>query len=58
MTGWHHQLNGLEFEQTQGDNEGQGSLDTLWLQFHAFLKGIGMELLAQLDRGCCEQVAV
>ena len=26
MTGWHHQLNGLEFEQTQGDNEGQGSL--------------------------------
>ena len=24
--GWHHQLNGLEFEQTQGDGEGQGSL--------------------------------
>ena len=26
MAGWHHQLSGHEFEQTQGDNEGQGSL--------------------------------
>ena len=26
MVGWHHQLNGHEFEQTQRDNEGQGSL--------------------------------
>ena len=24
--GWHHQLNGDEFEQTLGDGEGQGSL--------------------------------
>ena len=24
--GWHHQLNGPEFEQTLGDGEGQGSL--------------------------------
>ena len=24
--GWHHQLNGLEFEQTLGVGEGQGSL--------------------------------
>ena len=23
---WHHQLNGHEFEQTPGDDEGQGSL--------------------------------
>ena len=23
---WHHQLNGCEFKQTLGDNEGQGSL--------------------------------
>ena len=27
MAGWHHWLNGHEFEQTQGDNEGQGSLE-------------------------------
>ena len=26
MVGWHHQLNGCEFEEAQGDNEGQGSL--------------------------------
>ena len=26
MIGWHHQLNGQEFEQTLGDSEGQGSL--------------------------------
>ena len=26
IVGWHHQLNGHEFEQTPGDNEGQGSL--------------------------------
>ena len=24
--GWHHQLNGHEFEQTPGNSEGQGSL--------------------------------
>ena len=26
MVGWHHQLNGHEFEQTPGDSEGQGCL--------------------------------
>ena len=26
MVGWHHQLNGHEFEQTLGDSEGQGGL--------------------------------
>ena len=26
MVRWHHQLNGHEFEQSPGDNEGQGSL--------------------------------
>ena len=26
MVGWHHRLNGHEFEQTSGDGEGQGSL--------------------------------
>ena len=27
MVGWHHQLNGYEFEQAPGDGEGQGSLE-------------------------------
>ena len=26
MIGWHHQLNGHEFEQTPGDSEGQERL--------------------------------
>ena len=26
MVGWHHGLKGLEFQQTLGDGEGQGSL--------------------------------
>ena len=26
MVGWHHWVNGYEFEHTQGDSEGQGSL--------------------------------
>ena len=26
MVGWHHQFDGHEFEQAQGDSEGQGSL--------------------------------
>ena len=26
MVGWHHRLNGHEFEQTPGDSEEQGSL--------------------------------
>ena len=32
MVGWHHQLNGHEFEQALGDGEGQGSLacSSLW----------------------------
>ena len=27
MVGWHHQLNGYEFEQTPGDDEGHVSLE-------------------------------
>ena len=32
MVGWHQRLNGQEFEQTLGDNEGKGSLAccSLW----------------------------
>ena len=26
MVGWHHQLNGHEFEQARGDGDGQGIL--------------------------------
>ena len=32
MVGWHHQINGHEFEQILGDREGQGNLAccSLW----------------------------
>ena len=30
MVGWHHQLNGHEFEQALGDSEGQGGLACPW----------------------------
>ena len=36
--GWHHPTNGLEFEQTPGDSEGQGSLACCSLWGH---KGLG-----------------
>ena len=29
MIGWHHRLNGHEFQQAPGDGEGQGNLDVL-----------------------------
>ena len=32
LVGWHHQLNGHEFEQTLGDSEEQGSLVSMGLQ--------------------------
>ena len=35
LVGWHHQLNGHELEQTQGESEGQGSL----LCCHSWVKG-------------------
>ena len=34
MVGWHHRLNGHEFEPTPGDGEGQGSLACCSLQGH------------------------
>ena len=34
MVGWHHPLNGHEFEQAPGDSEGQGSLACCSLQGH------------------------
>ena len=33
MVRWHHQFNGHEFEQTLGDNEGQGT-------WHAAVHGL------------------
>ena len=32
MVGWHHRLDGHEFEQTPGVGEGQGDLQSMRLQ--------------------------
>ena len=32
IVGWHHRLSGYEFEQTQGDSDGQRSLAFMGLQ--------------------------
>ena len=34
MVGWHHQLDGHEFEQTLGVGDGQGSLECCSLRGH------------------------
>ena len=44
MTGWHHRLNGHEFEQTLGDGEGQGSLACCSLWGHKELDMTEQEL--------------
>ena len=51
MVGWHHGLDGHEFEQTQGDTEGQGSLSCL--SFRLFHKELDttQQLNNKVDRG-------
>ena len=44
MVGWHHQLNGSEFEQILGDSEGQGSLVYCHSQSHK-----GSDMTEQLN---------
>ena len=34
MVGWHHRLDGHEFEQILGDSEGQGNLECYSSQGH------------------------
>ena len=43
MVGWHHRLDGHEFEQTLGDSEGQGSLR------HAEVHGVTKSLTGLSD---------
>ena len=42
MVGWHHQLNGHEFEQTPGDNEGQED-------WHAAVNGVAKSWTQLID---------
>ena len=47
VVGWHHWLNGHEFEQTPGDNEGQGSL--VWCS-HRVAK-VGQDWVTEQQEG-------
>ena len=47
MGGWHHQLNGQEFEQTLGDSEGQGELKSLLMKVKEESEKVGLELNIQ-----------
>ena len=49
MVGWHHQLNGHEFEQTQGDSEGQGSLACLSMRLQRVRHDLVTELNGNVD---------
>ena len=46
MVGWHPQVNGHEFEQTLGDDEGQGSLVCCSLWGHR----VGHDLATEQQR--------
>ena len=45
MAGWRHRLNAHEFEQTQGDSEGQESLSCCSPQCHRVGSDLGTEQL-------------
>ena len=55
MVGWHHQLNGHEFEETPGDSEEQGSLAMLQsLGFQRVGHDLVIEQWQQMtDSHCC-----
>ena len=43
MVGWHHRLNGHEFEQTPGDSEGQVSLESCSAWCHRVICDLATE---------------
>ena len=52
MVGWHHQLNGHEFEQTPGDSERQGSLACYSLWGHR----VGHDEVTEQQFTICKQL--
>ena len=74
MVGWHHRLNGLEFEQTLGVGDGQGSLaccspwgskesdTTEWLNWTVWTeeekRGISLLLARQTGKNVCGEKTV
>ena len=55
MVGWHHRLNGHEFDQTPGDSEGQGSLVCCSPQGHKVrhdLKRLNNNVISKKPHSC------
>ena len=57
MVGWHHQLNGHEFEQTLGDSEGQGSLVccSSCMGLHRVRRDLATEQQESCSEGICKR---
>ena len=64
MVGWHHILNGPEFEQTLGDGEGQGGLTcySLWGRKESDMSeqlndnlGVGGQKLSLVENDCFQE---
>ena len=55
MVGWHHWLNGHDFEQALGDGEGQGSLECCSPWGHKELNKTDQLTQQQLNH-CCNHV--
>ena len=52
MTGWHHWLNGHEFEQTLGDTEGQGSLACCRKELDSLSDWTTTKIYSKLEETC------
>ena len=53
MVGWHHRLDGHEFERTSGDHEGQGSLLCCSLWGHKESDMTERLKKGDLEHSCC-----
>ena len=55
MVGWHHGLNGHEFEQTPGDSEEQGSLACYSLWDHKKMSDVSQQQQQQNNCNICSR---
>ena len=56
MVGWHHQLNGYEFEQTPEDREGQGTLACYI--YSPWGRRIGLDRVTEQQQSICSSTFV
>ena len=54
MVGWHHRLNGHDFEQTPGDSQGQRNLMGYSPSGFKELQTVGHNLVVEQQQQVCE----